>query len=144
MKHSTISTVGIAGVLVSLILGAASCAEALGHVRPDDSAQVDTRWIVDPADNVCGLSDARMLSRPARVDYPVVLAATPEMKRIVDEGIDPNSSVGVMLRQQAVDRVLRVAEQVRVREGYCSVWKRIRHRDGRVIPDVTEPVRQRL
>ena len=129
--------------LVCLTIGAA-CIEGFAAADAVDVSELDTGWIVDPADNVCGLSDPRMLSRPARLDHPAVLAATPEMKRIVEEGIDPNSPIGVMLRQRGVDRVLRVANRVREQESYCSVWKRIRHRDGRAIPDVTDLVRQGL
>lgn len=129
--------------LVCLTLGAA-CIEGLAAGNAVEKPEFESGWIVDPADNVCGLSDPRMLSRPARVDHPVVLAATPEMKRIVEEGIDPNSPIGVMLRQRGVDRVLRAANRVREQECYCSVWKRIRHRDGRAIPNVTDLVRQGL
>jgi hypothetical protein len=81
-----------------------------------------------------------MLSNPARVDYPAVLDATPEMRQIRDEKIDPSSSRGIQLRQSAVDRVRRAAEKVRSARGHCSVWKQIRHRDGRAIPDVTQLV----
>jgi len=143
MKYRTSWAVSVACALVCLTLGAASI-EGLAAGRSSGMSDVESAWIVDQTDNVCGLSDPRMLSRPARVDHPALLAATPEMKRIANEGIDPNSSLGVALRQQAVDRVLRAADHVRQHEGYCSVWKRIRHRDGRVIPDVTDPVRQRL
>ena len=97
-------------------------------------------WVVHRADNICGLDDARMLSNPARVDYPSLLDATPEMKQIRDEKIDPNSSRGIQLRQAAVDRVRRATEKVRSSRGHCSVWKQIRHRDGRAIPDVTQLV----
>lgn len=97
-------------------------------------------WVVDRADNICGLDDARMLSSPARLDYASVLDATAEMRQIRDEKIDPSSSRGIQLRQSAVDRVRRAAEKVRSARGYCSVWKQIRHRDGRAIPDVTQLV----
>ena len=41
------------------------------------SAAEDTSgWVVHRADNICGLDDARMLSNPARVDYPSLLDAT--------------------------------------------------------------------
>lgn len=130
----------IACALVCLTLGAA-CIEGLAGGRGEDVAELESGWIVDMADNVCGLADPRMLSRPARIEYPALLAATPEMKRILEEGIDPNSSIGVALRQRGVDRVLRAADRVREQEGYCSVWKRISHRDGRVIPDISKQVR---
>ena len=101
-------------------------------------------WIVDRADNICGLDDPKMLSQPARVDYELLLRATPEMKKVRDDKIDPNSSEGIQLRQAAVDRVRRACERVRTTAGYCSVWKEIRHGDGRIVADVTEQVRREL
>ena len=143
MKQQLGWTMGAACALLCMTLGAAHL-DGLAGANAGNSGEFESGWIVDPTDNVCGLADPRMLSRPARVDHPFLLAATPEMKRIAQEGIDPNSPIGVMLRQRGIDRVLRSADRVREQEGYCSIWKRIRHRDGRVIPDVTEPVRQGL
>jgi hypothetical protein len=141
MKYSTLF-VSLACTLLAAVLAVAGLNSFAGSGSEDRDA--DTVWIADPRDSVCGLSDPRMLSRPAQLDHPFLMALTPEIKRIRDEGIDPNSPLGVMLRQHAVDRVQRAAEFVRHRDGYCSVWKRIRHRDGHAAPDVTEPVRQRL
>ncbi|MBL8858582.1 MAG: hypothetical protein JNL28_08770 [Planctomycetes bacterium] len=101
-------------------------------------------WICDRADNICGLDDARMLSKPAKLDYDALLKATPEMKKIASDKIDPNSSEGINLRQRAVDRVREKAEAVRTANGYCSVWKTISHKDGRTIPDITDLVKAQL
>ncbi len=108
------------------------------------ASEATSPWIVDRADNICGLDDPRMLSKPARVDYDALLRATPEMKKMRDEKIDPNSSEGIQLRQAAVDRVLKACEKVRQSGGHCSVWKQIRHQDGRTIPDVSDLVREQL
>jgi hypothetical protein len=97
-------------------------------------------WQVDKGDNICGLDDARQLSNPVMVDYDRLLAATPEMKRLKDEKIDPNSSEGIQLRQKAVDRIREKCEALRVQKGYCSVWKAIRHTDNRTVTDVTDSV----
>lgn len=97
-------------------------------------------WQVDKSDNICGLDDARQLSNPVVVDYDRLMAATPEMKRLKDEKIDPNSSEGIQLRQKAVDRIREKSEALRVQKGYCSVWKAARHSDGRAIADVTDSV----
>jgi hypothetical protein len=94
-------------------------------------------WIANPGDCICGLDDPRLVSNPALVDYARVLNATPEMKKMRDKGIDPNSPAGIQLKSQATDRVRGAADKVRAQNGYCSVWKAIRHRDGRVVPDVT-------
>jgi hypothetical protein len=78
-------------VLVVLAIQPASASELL-FVAPRSTAshEAETTWIVDRADNICGLDDPRMLSKPARVDYDALLAATPEMRRIKDDKIDPN------------------------------------------------------
>jgi hypothetical protein len=106
--------------------------------------EVGTGWIVDKADNICGLDDPKMLSKPAKVDYDTLLRATAEMKKIKDDKIDPNSPQGIQLRQAAATRVQKAAEKVRTTDGYCSVWKTIRHQDGRVIPDITDAVKAQL
>jgi len=101
-------------------------------------------WIVDRSDNICGLDDPKMLSKPAKVDYDALLRATPEMKKIKDDKIDPNSPQGIQLRQAAASRVQKAADKVRAADGYCSVWKTIKHHDGRAIPDVTDAVKAQL
>ncbi len=121
---------------------------AMAHVAPgttlECASEASSPWIVDRADNICGLDDPRMLSKPVRVDYEALLKATPEMKKIRDEKIDANSSEGIQLRQAAVDRVRKACEKIRQAGGYCSVWKQIRHQDGRTIADVSDLVREQL
>ena len=111
---------------------------------PTGTGEAGSAWIVDRADNICGLDDPRTLSKPARVDYDAVLRSTPEMKKIRDDKIDPNSPQGIQLRQAAATRVQKAAEKVRAANGYCSVWKAIRHQDGRAVPDATEAVKAEL
>ena len=115
-----------------------------GQERAARHGEAGTGWIVDRADNICGLDDAKMLSKPAKVDYDALLRATPEMKKIKDDKIDPSSPQGIQLRQAAATRVQKAADKVRSTEGYCSVWKSIRHQDGRAIPDVTDAVKAQL
>jgi hypothetical protein len=97
-------------------------------------------WLLRTADNICGLRDANQLTRPAQIDFDACLAATPEMKRIASQGIDPKSAEGIQLRNAAVTRVTNAAESVRAADGYCSVWKEIRHKDGRAIDDLSNRV----
>ena len=108
------------------------------------TTEVSATWICDRADNICGLDDAKQLSSPAKVDYDALLKATPEYKKIKDEKIDVNSAEGIQLRQKAAERVRDACEKVRVAKGYCSVWKTIKHADGRSIPDVTDAVKDQL
>jgi hypothetical protein len=106
--------------------------------------EVGVTWIVDRADSICGLDDPKMLSKPAKVDYEALLAATPEMKRMKDDKVDPNSPQGIQLRQTAVTHVQAAVEKARAAGGYCSVWKAIRHKDGRAVPDITEAAKAQL
>jgi len=98
-------------------------------------------WKADPADNICGLRDVRQLSDPAKVDYEELLEATPEIKKMKEDGIDPESPKGIQLRTQAADRITRTCNTVREDEGHCSVWKKISHSDGRSVADITAEVK---
>ncbi|MCH2104020.1 MAG: hypothetical protein MK297_08435 [Planctomycetes bacterium] len=97
-------------------------------------------WRVRSRDNICGLSNPRQLTQPARVNYKQVLRATEEMKDLVRRNIDPSSAEGQILRQRAVDRVRRASSLVMQSQGYCSVWKRISHKDARSVAEVTGEV----
>ena len=120
-----------AGPIAALVAEAAPAAAASG-------------WIARAEDNICGLKDPRTLSNPAKVKYDVLYEATPEIKKLRKEGIDPNSPEGIQLRQKAKERVTRACESVMKEKGYCSVWKAIRHKDGRKVPDITQTVKGRL
>ncbi|MBK7641644.1 MAG: hypothetical protein IPJ19_01120 [Planctomycetes bacterium] len=101
-------------------------------------------WVVDRADNICGLDDAKMLSKPAKVDYDVLLKATAQYKKIKDNKIDPNSPEGIQLRQEAANKVRDACDKIRQQDGYCSVWKSIKHSDGRAVADITDLVKAQL
>ena len=101
-------------------------------------------WVCREEDNICGLRDKRTLSSPAKVDWDTLLGETPEMEEMDRKGIDPNSARGIELRQKAVERLTAACEAARDAAGHCSVWKSIRHKDGRDIADLTEDVRGRL
>jgi len=102
--------------------------------------EVGTSWIADRTDIICGLDDPRLLSHPARIEYARVLECTAEMKKMREQNIDPTSSAGIQLKTAAVDRVRTAAEKARVQGNYCSVWKRISHKDGREVPDISTQV----
>lgn len=104
----------------------------------------ESGWKANESDNIAGLSDLKKLSNPAVVDYPALLAATPEYKELEKARIDPESPKGRTLRQQAADRVTKAADFVRRDKRYCSVWKEISHKDGRKVPDVTQEVKEKL
>jgi hypothetical protein len=136
--------------LITLVLLLVAAPHAFSHSASRTSShgalvlEFAVSWICDRADNICGLDDPKMLSSPAKIDYDEVLKATPEMKKMRDDKIDPNSSEGIQLRQKGVDRVREKCDAVRTAKGYCSVWKTIRHQDGRVVPDITDQVKAQL
>ena len=126
--------------VLALVLAGAACVYVSGQEHAAEASAESPDWIADRADCICGLDDPRLLSNPAVVDYGRCLYATTEMKRMREENIDPQSPRGIQLAAQAADRVRGAAESVRSQFGHCSVWKTIRHRDGRAVPDRTADV----
>lgn len=121
-----------------------------GFVRADTPRQKsDTDlalagWICDPQDNICGISDPRKVSNPALVNYQVLLEATPAIREMRRDRIDPDSAKGRQLRRAAAELITKASEAIRRARGHCGVWRVIRHEDGRIVPDVTSDVRDRF
>lgn len=144
--------------IISLLLGAlaasnpmAATAGLVGSpVRVDqalDTAPDDGRgtpFVVQKADNICGLDEPRQITTPAKVDYEALLQETTEVKELKRNGIDPTSSKGITLMTKARSRVLKACETVRTELGYDSIWKSITRRDSRAIPDATDQVKAKL
>ncbi len=101
-------------------------------------------WVVSSANNVCGVNDARQISNPAKVNYGSLLAATPEIKEMKRKGIDQESPEGQILHNKAVDRIRTAASNVMASQGHCSVWRKIRHKKGRAVADITAEVKKQL
>lgn len=139
-------------VLVSLVGTLAANTGAMSdgcsrsaETRTDAAAMIAGRdWILKAENNICGLRDANQLSSPAVVDFQALMDATPEMKKVRDQKIDPNSPDGITLRTAAASRVTSACDVVRVANSHCSIWKEIKHKDGRAIPDVTDKVKALL
>lgn len=134
----------LSSTFLILVLGALTAAGvpgASGRTEGADTAVTAvTDWVVSSADNICGLRDPQQLSNPAKLDFERCLAGTPEMKKLKQDGIRPDSPEGIQLRCEAVDRLTKAANTVRQAGGYCSVWKAIENSDGRRIPDLTTRV----
>jgi hypothetical protein len=62
------------------------------------------------------------------------------MKKIKAEKIDPKSPDGIRLTTEATNRVTQACEAVQKANGYCSVWKAIKHKDGRAVTDISSQV----
>ena len=109
--------------------------------RAAEAAAVARDWIAKSTDSICGLKDVNQVSNPAVIDFQACLDATPQMKKLKDNKIDPNSPEGIKLTTEAANKVTAACETLRVANGYCSVWKTIRHKDGRTVSDITELVK---
>ena len=112
-----------------------------GLERACDAAVVARDWIAKTTDSICGLKDVNQVSNPALIDFQACLDATPQMKKLKDNKIDPNSPEGIKLTTEAANKVTAACETLRVANGYCSVWKTIRHKDGRTVADITDLVK---
>jgi len=124
------------------------CRAGTASPEGDATATLETPpvagWVVDRADNICGLDDPKMLSKPASVSYDTLLRATPQYKKIKDNKIDPNSPEGIQLRHEAVGKVRDACDKIRQQENYCSIWKSVKHTDGRAVAEVTDLVKALL
>jgi hypothetical protein len=140
---SLVALLALAAPLVAKSAPAAAAAGSAGLVPQGLDPQA-RGWNVDKADNICGLDDSKMLSKPAKVDFDALLKATAQWKKIQDEKIDPNSPEGIQLRQEAVNKVRDACDKIRAQDGYCSVWKTISHSDGRAVSDITDLVKAQL
>lgn len=97
-------------------------------------------WTADEEDFICGIENLEHVSHPAVVDYEELYEATPQIREMEEEGIDPDSVEGRALRKAARKLIIKSCQKVREAESHCSVWKAISHEDGRDIPDITEDV----
>ena len=105
---------------------------------------VEAKWIAEEDDNICGIRDLKKISNPAKVDYDGLWDATPQIKKMKEKKIDPESTEGKALRSQAKTLITKTCELVRSAKGHCGIWKAIKNSDGRTIPDVTDDVKEKL
>lgn len=136
--------VGGSAAPAGIVLQEAEDAEVPGAEAGSEPLEVSTGWIVDEADNVCGVRPARQITNPALVRYDELLDATPEIQRMKREGITRDSAQGQVLYAAAVDRVSKAARRVMNARSHCSVWKQVRHRDGRSVADISDEVKAEL
>ena len=146
MSMNQISNV-CGALLAGLLMVTASAQAAPSIVQSPSSctlAVVGSHWIAKSADSVVGVSEARQVTNPAKIDYEKLMKATPEMKELRKEGIDKTSARGQTLVTAARDRIRRAARSVMTAKGHCSVWKKISHKDKRTVTDITEAVKAKL
>ena len=127
--------------MLSLVLGGvANESGAPASVDQQQNGAPVEGWVVKKSNHICGLSDAKKLSNPATIAYQKCLEATAPWKEMVDEGFDEDSVEGKALRSKAVRVVAKAAKKVYKDLGHCSVWKKIKHSDGRDIVSITDKV----
>jgi hypothetical protein len=133
------------GLCLTLIL---CCFAPLGSVHAKAVsalvAVVESKWIANEEDNICGIKDLKKVSNPAKVDYDELWDATPQIKKMKEKKIDPESAEGKALRSQAKTLITKKCEEVRASKAHCGVWKAIKNEDKRVVPDITRDVKDKL
>lgn len=136
IKNATLVILVLAG------LGIAQEPPGLDAIPAQEAASAD--WVVKSEDNVCGVSEARQITFPAKVRYDELMRATPEMKEIKRLGIDKDSARGQALITDARSRILNAARAVMTDKGHCSVWKKITSTQGQSVTDITDAVLQKM
>lgn len=124
--------------------GASDVASGIARPAQELAAPIPSDYILDKADNICGLDSAKQLTNPAVVDYEKLMDATPEIRKMKKEKIDEDSAKGIQLRTAAGERVRKACEEVMTDKSHCSVWKEIKRRDGKKITDITELVTKKI
>ena len=94
------------------------------HTFMVDSA---IEWVADPEDNICGLSDLRMIRQPGVVDWVALMEETSEMKKIKREGIKKDSPEGILLITKAEGKCRTACVKQMRKTKVDSMWKRITH-----------------
>ena len=111
-------------------------------VLPRLAAALEGKWVADKDDNICGISDLRKISNPGVVDYDELWDATPEIKKLKKEGIDPDSAEGKALRNKAKTRITKACQKIQGEKGLCGVWKKISHTGSKQATDITSSVKK--
>ncbi len=126
-------------VLLGAIPASAGSLPGMSTSRGD---VVEEKWIADKDDNICGISDVRKISSPGVVDYDKLWDATPEIKKLKKDGIDPNSAEGKALRNKAKTRITKSCQKIQDNKGLCGVWKKITHTGTKKATDITAAVKK--
>jgi len=111
---------------------------------PESTFLAGDKWIADENDNICGIKDLKKVSHPAVIDYDALWEATPQIKKMKDKKIDPESTEGKALRSEAKTLITKTCESLRSDKGYCGVWKAIKNEDGRKVADITDDVKAKF
>ncbi len=130
--------ISLAMLLFSLVIG------GFARAHTTTAPYLGAKWVADEGDNICGIKDLRKVSNPAKVDYDDLWDATPQIQTMKQKKIDPESTEGKALRNQARTLITKTCELIRQAKGHCGVWKVIKNEDGRIVPDITEQVKAKF
>ena len=131
-------------ILISLAFGGIARSQPMSTDPTSAARGVESKWVANEDDNICGIKDLKKVSNPAKVDYDGLWDATPQIKKMKEKKIDPESTEGKALRSQAKTLITKTCELVRSAKGYCGIWKVIKNEDGRTIPNATADVKGKL
>jgi hypothetical protein len=132
-------------ILIGLVQGGVAHSKPIeGGRNGAESSWLGDKWVADEDDNICGIKDLKKVSNPAKVAYGDLWDATPQIKKMKEKKIDPESVEGKALRNQAKTLITKTCETVRATKGHCGVWKAIKNEDGRKVPDLTEDVKEEM
>src|SRR5262245_56934532 len=129
---------------LSLILACLSGGSLGAPPAPVHAVVLESKGIASEEDNTCGIKELKKVSNPAKVDYDELWDATPQIKKMKEKKIDPESAEGKALRSQAKTLITKTCETVRDAKSYCGIWKTIKNEDKRTVPDVTKDVRDKF
>ena len=151
MKNTKNTKLSLALVLAAWTVGStatqalpAPAVDATIEVAGTAAFVVGTDWVVKTEDSIVGVSQARQITNPAKVDYEKLMKETPEMKTLRKKKIDETSARGQTLVTAAQSRIRRVARTVMTEKSHCSVWKKISHKKGTAVTDLTETIKKKL
>ena len=148
MRTPTITAVlaALAWAAPAVALGPAQLSDPFvqGGSTPSADDGRGTPYIVNKSESICGIDEPRAITKPAKVDYEALLAATPEVRRMKKRKIDRDSAEGIRLLSAARRKVLSACEKVRSSEGYDGVWKKIKRRDHKAVADITKKVKAEI
>jgi hypothetical protein len=84
-------------------------------------------WIANTEDNICGVSDLRMVKQPGIVDWNALMDSTAEMRKIKREKIKKDSPAGVTLIAKAEEKCMKACLKQMRKTKVDSMWKNISH-----------------
>jgi len=129
------------GLLLVLLLPAGLRAQATPAADRTATLAAEDGIKVSRKDVLFG--NPKLSTKPAELDYTKALQATPEARKIRDEGIEKGSAEYTMLKAKAVERLSKLIKATAVQDGHDCVVKKgsIRSKpDDLDVTDLTDQI----